>query len=149
MKSNYQFGLLTCSILLALSGCGHVWHQNEMVQKDNQPTSGRYYYMDYAGHYYYRDNTGEVHRQSDYPGNGHYTYVDGKYIDNSPLAVNVREALQADSLLHGKRIQVKNSDGVIELSGSLTTPQQERAMEIARNVPGVVSVFNAFSGTWF
>lgn len=62
------------------------------------------------------------------------------------LALQVREAIAADSSLRGHNITVNAANGEITLLGVVSTrAQRERAAEVARGVGGVRRVENLLS----
>lgn len=143
---------IICGLLLSGCGtCNNIWGCFTNTKSDETAVNNdRYYYRDsYNGRYYYRDNLGKYHSQHGYQGNDQYSNINGFYIDNSPLATQVRAALHADSALSRQTIYVKNFEGRIELSGSVTSAEKDQALKIARDVPGVKLVIDAFTVNLF
>ena len=67
----------------------------------------------------------------------------GQYIDDSAITTKVKSKLLADEGLKGFDVKVKTYKGVVQLSGSVNSPQQaKRAIEIAQGVDGVKKVKN-------
>lgn len=61
----------------------------------------------------------------------------------SDLRNHVQAAFQEDDLLQDNGIEILDSNGVITLTGTVsTTAARERAESIARQVAGVTSVIN-------
>jgi len=68
--------------------------------------------------------------------------IDPKTADDIILVGEVRRAFNK-SAIDSKRIQVRTSDGVVELTGSVTTEvAREMASLVAASVPGVTAVYN-------
>jgi hyperosmotically inducible protein len=64
-------------------------------------------------------------------------------VDDAALAAKVRTALQQDQTLRSFKIDVASRNDVVQLSGSVDTPQEaDRAQEVAVNTPGVRTVHN-------
>jgi len=67
----------------------------------------------------------------------------GDYIDDTAQTTKVKSALFGEDSLSGFEISVKTNDGVVELSGSVSSERErERATRVARGVDGVKSVNN-------
>ena len=67
----------------------------------------------------------------------------GQYVDDSAITTKVKAELFDDLSLKTFAIGVKTYKGVVQLNGFVDTKQEaERAGEIARGVPGVISVRN-------
>ena len=67
----------------------------------------------------------------------------GQYIDSSAITSKVKADLLGDSGLKSFAISVATFKDVVQLSGSVDTPQvKARATEIAAAVPGVRAVQN-------
>jgi osmotically-inducible protein OsmY len=67
----------------------------------------------------------------------------GETVDDSVLATRVKTALLQDEVVKGTDVQVETYRGVVQLSGFVdNTEQASRAVELARQVPGVTSVKN-------
>ena len=59
-------------------------------------------------------------------------------VDDSLLANKVKMALYADKQVSGRQIAVEASQGVIQLSGTVTTsPEAQRAVQLAQGIKGV------------
>jgi osmotically-inducible protein OsmY len=68
---------------------------------------------------------------------------DGEKVDDMALAANVKSALQADDSLRSFDIGIETRDGVVILSGWVSSQQAvDKAGEITRSVKGVQSVKN-------
>ena len=64
-------------------------------------------------------------------------------VDDSLLANKVKIALYADKQVSGRQIAVESSQGVIQLSGVVTSlPEAQRAVQIAQGIKGVKEVRN-------
>ncbi|HEY7791792.1 MAG TPA: BON domain-containing protein [Vicinamibacterales bacterium] len=62
-------------------------------------------------------------------------------VDDATLAANVRTAILNDPTIGSQRIDVAVHAGVVTLSGTVSSPaDQQRAVELARGVSGVVDV---------
>lgn len=62
-------------------------------------------------------------------------------VDDREIALRVHSALYKDKRLAGIGLNVKAADGTVELSGRADSQSQaDRAVQIARAVPGVKSV---------
>ena len=67
----------------------------------------------------------------------------GEYIDDSVITTKVKAALAADRDVSAMEVNVETYDGVVQLSGFVSTQAQvNKAVEIARGVNGVKSVRN-------
>lgn len=70
-------------------------------------------------------------------------YVE-RFVDDSTLTAKVKSELVKDSGMKGLNISVETHNGTVILSGFVETKQQiTRAVQIASNINGVVSVKNA------
>ncbi|MGD0238555.1 MAG: BON domain-containing protein [Syntrophorhabdales bacterium] len=68
---------------------------------------------------------------------------DGEKVDDMSLAANVKSALQADDSLRSFDIGIETRDGVVILSGWVSSQQAvDKAGEITMSVKGVQSVKN-------
>jgi osmotically-inducible protein OsmY len=68
----------------------------------------------------------------------------GQAIDDGAIAAKVKSALIADPEVKGTQVQVEVYKGVVQLSGFVDSPvNAQRAVTIARNVPGVAEVRNS------
>ena len=64
-------------------------------------------------------------------------------VDDREIALRVQAALFKDKRLSGLGLSVKSIDGTVELSGRAESQSQaDRAVQLARAVPGVKSVTN-------
>ena len=62
-------------------------------------------------------------------------------VDDSLLANKVKLALYADKQVSGRQIAVEASQGVVQLSGVVTSlPEAQRAVQLAQGVKGVKEV---------
>lgn len=67
----------------------------------------------------------------------------GQYVDNSVLTAKVKTAIFNDPSLKTLEISVETYKGEVQLSGFVSTIEQtNRAVEVAKGVPGVTSVKN-------
>jgi len=67
----------------------------------------------------------------------------GEYLDDSVVTARVKSAFVADKAVSALDIQVTTYKGVVQLSGFANTQQEiDRAVVLARDVPGVRSVKN-------
>lgn len=67
----------------------------------------------------------------------------GEYLDDSAITAKVKSAFVADKQVSALDIQVTTFKGVVQLSGFASSQQEiDRAVELARKVPGVKSVKN-------
>jgi hyperosmotically inducible protein len=67
----------------------------------------------------------------------------GEYLDDSAITAKVKSAFVADKQVNALDIQVTTFKGVVQLSGFASSQQEiDRAVELARKVPGVKSVKN-------
>jgi hyperosmotically inducible periplasmic protein len=67
----------------------------------------------------------------------------GTQIDDSALTGSVKSALMADDTVRSFDIDVETNNGVVALSGNVTTQAQiDQAMQVARGVSGVREVEN-------
>jgi osmotically-inducible protein OsmY len=65
----------------------------------------------------------------------------GETIDDATITTRVKTALLNDPTVGGLRIDVDTFKGIVTLSGSVRTPQEEQtAMALARKVDGVTDV---------
>ena len=64
-----------------------------------------------------------------------------EYVDDATLTTSVKAALLQDEQVKGSKINVNVYDGKVSLSGFADSPEmRERAVKIARQVPGVKDV---------
>jgi hyperosmotically inducible periplasmic protein len=67
----------------------------------------------------------------------------GEYLDDSVITAKVKSAFVADKQVSALDIKVTTFKGVVQLSGFAGSQQEiDRAVELAREVPGVKSVKN-------
>lgn len=65
----------------------------------------------------------------------------GEYIDDSVITTKVKAAIFNEPTLKASEINVETYRGVVQLSGFVNSPDDERkAIEVARNIEGVKSV---------
>jgi osmotically-inducible protein OsmY len=65
----------------------------------------------------------------------------GEYIDDSVITARVKAAIAGDPEVSVMEVSVETYDGVVQLSGFVSTrAQANRAVEIARGVSGVKGV---------
>ena len=78
--------------------------------------------------------------------NGEHPYkheTAGQYIDDATITTRVKAAIFSESGLKSTEIDVKTYNGVVQLSGFVSSQADiDRAMDIARKVEGVTSVNN-------
>ena len=68
----------------------------------------------------------------------------GEYIDDTVITTKVKAAIFGDPALSSAEINVETFKGAVQLSGFVSTQADiDRAVELARQVSGVVSVNNA------
>lgn len=68
----------------------------------------------------------------------------GEYIDDSVITGKVKAAIFDEPTLKSAEINVETFKGVVQLSGFVNSQSDiDKAVELARNVRGVVSVKNA------
>lgn len=68
----------------------------------------------------------------------------GEYVDDSVITTKVKAQLLSEPNLSSAQINVETFKGVVQLSGFVSSQADiDRAVEIARGVPGVKSVKNA------
>lgn len=67
----------------------------------------------------------------------------GQYLDDSVITAKVKAEIFNDPSLRALEISVRSNDGVVVLSGDVSSMRNaDRAVEIARHVAGVRSVKN-------
>ncbi|MGZ4971052.1 MAG: BON domain-containing protein [Methylobacter sp.] len=67
----------------------------------------------------------------------------GEYVDDSVVTTKVKAALVNDPNVSAAEVNVETFKGVVQLSGFVKTrAEMNRAIEVARGVPGVKSVKN-------
>jgi osmotically-inducible protein OsmY len=68
----------------------------------------------------------------------------GRAVDDSVITTKVKSALIADPVTKAHEISVETNDGTVQLSGFVdNSEQRSRAVEIAKEVPGVKNVKNS------
>ena len=68
----------------------------------------------------------------------------GEYVDDTVITTKVKAAIFNDPALKSAEINVETFKGIVQLSGFVSSQAAEnRAVEVARTVGGVVSVKNA------
>lgn len=64
-------------------------------------------------------------------------------VDDADISAKVKDAIAADPALKDMQFTVETNDGVVTLNGTADTADQiQRALALARAVPGVKSVVN-------
>lgn len=67
----------------------------------------------------------------------------GEYIDDTVLTTKVKAELLKDPVVSGLAVNVESFKGVVQLSGFVkSAAERDKAVQIARDVPGVKSVKN-------
>lgn len=67
----------------------------------------------------------------------------GEYIDDTVITTRVKAAIFDDANVRMNEIKVETFDGVVQLSGFVSSQANiNKAVELARGVPGVKSVKN-------
>jgi osmotically-inducible protein OsmY len=67
----------------------------------------------------------------------------GEYVDDTVITTKVKAAIFNDPSLKSAEINVETFKGVVQLSGFVNSREDiNRAVQVARGVPGVVSVKN-------
>lgn len=67
----------------------------------------------------------------------------GQYVDNSVLTAKVKTAIFNEPSLKSTEIGVETFKGEVQLSGFVSTiAQTNKAVEVAKSIPGVTSVKN-------
>lgn len=70
----------------------------------------------------------------------------GRVVDDNRIKDKVETALNNEPIYKFKDVDVKTFNGVVQLSGFVTTEEQKRrAGEIAQQIPGVVQVVNSLA----
>lgn len=70
-----------------------------------------------------------------------YSRSTGQYIDDKTVSTKVKTELLTDKEVKGTQVEVTTYNGVVQLSGFVDTPaEKDRAVEVARAVPGVREV---------
>lgn len=75
----------------------------------------------------------------------------GSWLDDADLALSVENALERDALLAGQDLDATVDDGVVTLTGDVTTfTERRRAARVAGDVVGVTTVINrvGFDDEW-
>ncbi|HVV01464.1 MAG TPA: BON domain-containing protein [Verrucomicrobiae bacterium] len=69
--------------------------------------------------------------------------TEGRMVDDSRITSNIKSDLKAEPTYKFNGVDVKTFDGVVQLSGFVSSQdQKQRAGDIAKNVQGVVQVKN-------
>ena len=67
----------------------------------------------------------------------------GQYFDNSVLTAKVKTAIFNEPTLKSSEITVETFKGEVQLSGFVSSIEQtKKAIEVAKSIPGVISVKN-------
>jgi hyperosmotically inducible protein len=67
----------------------------------------------------------------------------GQYVDNSVLTAKVKTAIFNEPTLKSSEIKVQTYKGEVQLSGFVSSIEQtNKAVELAKTIPGVTSVKN-------
>lgn len=67
----------------------------------------------------------------------------GQYVDNSVLTAKVKTAIFNEPTLKSSEITVQTYKGEVQLSGFVSSIEQtNKAVEVAKSIPGVTSVKN-------
>ncbi|HME74072.1 MAG TPA: BON domain-containing protein [Myxococcota bacterium] len=70
----------------------------------------------------------------------------GEYVDDSVITTKVKAAVMNEPSLKSAEIKVETFKGVVQLSGFVSSQADiNKAIAVARSVPGVKSVKNAMS----
>ena len=70
----------------------------------------------------------------------------GEYVDDSVITTKVKAAVMNEPSLKSAEINVETFKGVVQLSGFIRSQADiNKAVEVARSVPGVKSVKNAMT----
>ena len=65
----------------------------------------------------------------------------GQYIDDATITAKVKASLLSDSVLKSTNVSVETNQGVVQLSGAVSTKDQEtEAVQATNKVSGVKSV---------
>ena len=68
----------------------------------------------------------------------------GEYVDDTVITTRVKAAIFNEPSLKSAEINVETFKGVVQLSGFVSSRANiDKAVQVARSVPGVVSVRNA------
>ena len=69
---------------------------------------------------------------------------EGRVVDDKQITENVQKELKHDPVCKFAGVDVETFGGVVQLSGFVDSEnQQQRALEIAKRIPGVREVINA------
>src|SRR5881628_586297 len=72
--------------------------------------------------------------------------TEGRKVDDHRITSQVRSELNREPVYKFNDVDVKTFNGVVQLSGFVTSDEQKRrAAEIAQSIPGVMQVQNAIS----
>lgn len=67
----------------------------------------------------------------------------GQYVDSSVLTTKVKAAIFNEPTLKSLEVNVETFKGEVQLSGFVTSKEQiQKAVEVAKSVPGVIGVKN-------
>ena len=67
----------------------------------------------------------------------------GEYVDDSVITTKVKAAIYNEPSLKSAEINVETFKGIVQLSGFVSSrANEQKAVEVARGVPGVTSVKN-------
>jgi len=67
----------------------------------------------------------------------------GQYVDSSVLTTKVKAAIFNEPTLKSLEVNVETFKGKVQLSGFVTSKEQiQKAVEVAKSVPGVIGVKN-------
>lgn len=67
----------------------------------------------------------------------------GQYVDSSVLTTKVKAAIFNEPTLKSLEVNVETFKGEVQLSGFVTSKEQiQKAVEVAKGVPGVIGVKN-------
>jgi osmotically-inducible protein OsmY len=65
----------------------------------------------------------------------------GQYVDDTTITARVKEAFVADPQVQAMQVNVETMQGVVQLGGFVdTTEIEKKAVALARQTPGVISV---------
>jgi osmotically-inducible protein OsmY len=67
----------------------------------------------------------------------------GEYVDDSVITTKIKSLLAADDFLKSFQIGVETNKGAVQLSGFVNSQGDiDKAVELTRGIPGVISVKN-------
>lgn len=146
LKLVHKWMLLMFSVVCTtvISGCtrDYLDSSDRYVDHTSRDTSNGYLFHSNHDEEYYQANNGVYYYKGD---DNRYHYAHRYYPDskNSPdvnnrLSTRVRSYLLADPKLRNQMIAVKNDNGRVELTGSVSSASlKQRAVDVTREVPGV------------